>query len=115
MHDDMMARLMRDVFSKMWVELVSRSMHMQGNLRQDDFPTLSGGPQGPGGPPDGAGYGRHTAYDEDERQLIGPPGQWHDPVSQIMCPVREHGFKHLSSWHVHLYGPCMCYWPTIAY
>ena len=47
-------------------------MCLQGNLRQDDFPTLSGGPQGPGGPPDGAG--RHPAYDEDERHYLQPPG-----------------------------------------
>jgi len=50
-------------------------MLLQGNLRQDEFPTLSGGPQGPAGPPDGAAFGRHPAYEEDERQFVGPPGQ----------------------------------------
>ena len=50
-------------------------MLLQGNLRQDEFPTLSGGPQGPGGPPDGAAFGRHPAYEEDERQFAGLPGQ----------------------------------------
>ncbi|KAL0045790.1 hypothetical protein WJX82_004514 [Trebouxia sp. C0006] len=51
----------------------------QGNLRQDEFPTLSGGPQGPAGPPDGAAFGRHPAYEEDERQFVGPPGQQPGP------------------------------------
>ncbi|KAL0021200.1 hypothetical protein WJX77_011829 [Trebouxia sp. C0004] len=51
----------------------------QGNLRQDEFPTLSGGPQGPGGPPDGAAFGRHPAYEEDERQFVGLPGQQPGP------------------------------------
>lgn len=60
----------------------------QGNLRQDDFPTLGGGQQG--GPPDAAAYGRH--YDEDERHHMqssgdglmhttccgGSASQWHD-------------------------------------
>lgn len=50
-------------------------MCLQGGLRQDEFPTLSGGPQGPGGPPDGAAYGRHPAYDEDERHFLQPPGE----------------------------------------
>ncbi len=50
-------------------------MLLQGNLRQDEFPTLSGGPQGPAAPPDGAAFGRHPAYEEDERQFVGPPGQ----------------------------------------
>ena len=45
---------------------------VQGNLRQDDFPTLSGGPQG--GHPDTAAYGRHPAYDEDERHFMQPSG-----------------------------------------
>lgn len=47
-------------------------MLAQGNLRQDEFPTLSGGPQG--GPPDAAAYGRHPAYDEDERHFMQPSG-----------------------------------------
>lgn len=44
----------------------------QGNLRQDDFPTLSGGLQG--GHPDAAAYGRHPAYDEDERHFMQSSG-----------------------------------------
>ncbi len=56
-------------------------MLLQGNLRQDEFPTLSGGPQGPAGPPDGAAFGRHPAYEEDERQFVGPPGQ----RSMVFC------------------------------
>lgn len=56
-------------------DILDEAMLLQGNLRQDEFPTLSGGPQGPGGPPDGAALGRHPAYEEDERQFMGPPGQ----------------------------------------
>lgn len=56
-------------------DVLNEPMLLQGNLRQDEFPTLSGGPQGPGAPPDGAAFGRHPAYEEDERHFVGPPGQ----------------------------------------
>lgn len=54
-------------------------MLAQGNLRQDEFPTLSGGPQG--GPSDAAAYGRHPAYDEDERHFMQPSG--------AVCPCTQ--------------------------
>jgi len=74
-------------------DILDEPMLLQGNLRQDEFPTLSGGPQGPGGPPDVAAFGRHPAYEEDERQFVGPPGQCSvascdepsDRVSSFFC------------------------------
>ena len=62
-------------------DMLNEPMLLQGNLRQDEFPTLSGDPHGPGGPPDGAAFGRHPAYEEDERQFVGQPGQ----CSMVFC------------------------------
>ena len=47
---------------------------LQGALRQEEFPTLTSGAQGPAPPPDNAAYGRPVpGYDEDERHYL-PPG-----------------------------------------
>ena len=61
---------------------------LQGNLRQDEFPSLSGGPQG--GQPDPAAYGRHPAYDEDDRHFMQPLGDSNNILSLHLCSDRQH-------------------------